>query len=133
MSGPPTFHKGRFITASLFLTTTFPMNGLLGTLAQTLGGSQMDQLAGAIGADSGVVIANDNAPTEVVLAGTVEAIDAVAARHSIDHSTALDRMDAAGATLTTTETAIFEWCETSLAPEFKQISALIRETAPQGC
>lgn len=27
------------------------MNGLLGTLAQTLGGSQMDQLAGAIGAD----------------------------------------------------------------------------------
>ncbi|MEO0559073.1 MAG: DUF937 domain-containing protein [Bacteroidota bacterium] len=28
------------------------MNGLLGTLAQTLGGSQVDQLAGAIGADS---------------------------------------------------------------------------------
>ena len=56
--------------------------------------------------------------------------DAVGARQVIDHETALQRMHASGATLTTTETAIFEWCETSLAPEFKLISSLIREVHP---
>jgi nicotinamidase-related amidase len=55
-------------------------------------------------------------------------VDAVGARHELDHRTALHRMDVAGATLTTTESALFEWCETSMAPEFKQISALVRET-----
>ena len=58
------------------------------------------------------------------------AVDSVAARHDVDHTTALHRMESAGATLTTTETALFEWCETSIAPEFKQISSLIRETGP---
>ncbi len=58
------------------------------------------------------------------------AVDAVGARNEVDHETALQRMHAAGATLSTTETAIFEWCQTSLAPEFKQISSLIRETFP---
>jgi acyl transferase domain-containing protein/NADP-dependent 3-hydroxy acid dehydrogenase YdfG len=37
-----------------------------------------ETLAGLIREHPGVVVANDNAPTEVVLAGTVEAIDAVA-------------------------------------------------------
>ena len=42
--------------------------------------SDATTVAGLIGEDSGVVIANDNAPSEVVLAGAVESIDAVAAK-----------------------------------------------------
>ena len=58
------------------------------------------------------------------------AIDAVGARHDIDYQTALRRMDSCGATLTTTEAALFEWCQQSGTPEFKQISALVRESPP---
>jgi nicotinamidase-related amidase len=60
------------------------------------------------------------------------AADAVAARGAIDHDIALRRMDAGGATLTTTETALFEWCQTAGTPEFKEISKLVRETGPSG-
>jgi nicotinamidase-related amidase len=58
------------------------------------------------------------------------AVDAIGARHEIDYTTALRRMESSGATLTTTEAALFEWCETASAAEFKQISALIRESLP---
>lgn len=60
------------------------------------------------------------------------AADAVAARGALDYKIALRRMDSAGATLTTTEAALFEWCGRSGSPEFKQISQLVRETAPAG-
>jgi nicotinamidase-related amidase len=56
--------------------------------------------------------------------------DAVAARGALDHETALRRMDAAGATLTTTEAALFEWCQAAGTPEFKEISKLVREEGP---
>lgn len=59
------------------------------------------------------------------------AVDATGARHAIDHDTALRRMDAAGATLTTTESALFEWCQAAGTPEFKQISQLVRESEPK--
>jgi nicotinamidase-related amidase len=59
------------------------------------------------------------------------AADAVAARGSLDHEMALRRMDSAGATLTTTEAALFEWCERAGSPEFKKISALVRESPPE--
>lgn len=58
------------------------------------------------------------------------AIDAIGSRHDIDYQTALRRMDSAGATLTTTEAAIFEWCEVAGTPEFKEISRLVREAPP---
>ena len=58
------------------------------------------------------------------------AVDAVGSRQEIDYRTALGRMDSAGATLTTTESALFEWCDVAGTPEFKQISTLVRETAP---
>jgi nicotinamidase-related amidase len=58
------------------------------------------------------------------------AADAVAARGSLDHEMALRRMDSAGATLTTTEATLFEWCERAGSPEFKKISALVRESPP---
>lgn len=56
--------------------------------------------------------------------------DAVGARFDVDYQIALRRMDSAGATLTTTEAALFEWCQQSGTPQFKQISQLVRETAP---
>ena len=59
------------------------------------------------------------------------AADAVAARGIFDHEIALRRMDSSGATLTTIEAALFEWCERAGSPEFKQISQLIRETPPK--
>jgi nicotinamidase-related amidase len=58
------------------------------------------------------------------------AVDAVGSRFEIDCRTALQRMDSAGATLTTTEAAMFEWCEVAGTPEFKEISRLAREPGP---
>jgi nicotinamidase-related amidase len=58
------------------------------------------------------------------------AVDAVGTRQSVDHEIALRRMEAAGVVLTTTETALFEWCRTAGTPEFKRISALVKEKPP---
>jgi nicotinamidase-related amidase len=58
------------------------------------------------------------------------AADAVGSRREIDYRTALGRMDAAGATLTTTEAALFEWCRVAGTPEFRQISQLVKENPP---
>ena len=56
------------------------------------------------------------------------AVDAVGSRFEIDQATALRRMDSAGTVLTTTEAALFEWCDKAGTPEFKQISRVVRET-----
>jgi nicotinamidase-related amidase len=58
------------------------------------------------------------------------AVDACGSRHAIDHSTALRRMESAGVILATTEAAMFEWCGTADAPEFKKVSALAKEVPP---
>jgi nicotinamidase-related amidase len=58
------------------------------------------------------------------------AVDAVGSRFDIDRETALRRMQSSGATLTTTEAAMFEWCERSGTPEFKEISRLVQEKSP---
>lgn len=58
-------------------------------------------------------------------------VDAVGARYATDHETALWRMDSAGIILSTCETAMFEWCRTAEAAEFKAISALAKEKTPE--
>ncbi|MCC7084757.1 MAG: hydrolase [Pirellulales bacterium] len=58
------------------------------------------------------------------------AADAIGSRFKFDYEVALRRMESSGATITTTEAALFEWCEDSKSPQFKQISQLIRESAP---
>ncbi len=58
------------------------------------------------------------------------AVDAVGSRFASDHVTAIRRMESSGITLTTTEAALFEWCETSGAEEFKTISKLVQEKGP---
>ena len=54
------------------------------------------------------------------------AVDAVSARRRLDHDVALDRLKAAGATLTTAEAAILELTRTAQHPAFKTISNLIK-------
>jgi nicotinamidase-related amidase len=58
------------------------------------------------------------------------AVDAVGSRFAIDRETAFRRMDSAGATLTTVEAALWEWCAVAGTPEFKEISRLVRESLP---
>lgn len=53
--------------------------------------------------------------------------DAVASRYSSDQKFALRRLENAGATISTTEAVLFEWCETADRPEFKAISGLVKE------
>lgn len=55
------------------------------------------------------------------------AVDAVASRFVLDHDIALGRLEKAGAILTTSETAVFEWVGGSGHPKFKQVSALVQE------
>ena len=58
------------------------------------------------------------------------AADAVGTRGAIDHEMALRRMESSGATITTTEAALFEWCERAGTDAFRKISALAKESAP---
>lgn len=52
--------------------------------------------------------------------------DAVGSRCRQDHDIALRRMELHGAVLATTESVLFEWCETSTHPSFKAISQIVR-------
>jgi nicotinamidase-related amidase len=53
--------------------------------------------------------------------------DAVASRYAIDQEMALRRLEQAGAIVTTSETAVFEWVGSSSHPQFKAISALVQQ------
>ncbi len=54
-------------------------------------------------------------------------VDAVASRFAVDHDQAIRRLDRAGAVITTSETAVFEWLGGANHPRFKQIIALVQE------
>ena len=53
--------------------------------------------------------------------------DAVGSRFHSDHERALHRMERAGAIVTTSETAVFEWVGTAGTPQFKEISRLVQD------
>jgi nicotinamidase-related amidase len=53
--------------------------------------------------------------------------DAVGSRHKIDWEFGLRRIEHAGAVISTAEAVLFEWVESADRPEFKAISALIKE------
>lgn len=57
--------------------------------------------------------------------------DAVGSRFKVDWEFALRRMDSAGTTITSTEAAMFECCETAEHKAFKQISALAKQERPK--
>jgi nicotinamidase-related amidase len=52
--------------------------------------------------------------------------DAVGSRHQLDYQRALERMQRAGAVVTTVEAALFELLERAGAPEFKAVQGLIK-------
>jgi nicotinamidase-related amidase len=52
--------------------------------------------------------------------------DAVSSRKTLDYETALQRMANSGAVLTTVESVLFELLERAGAPEFKEVSKLIK-------
>jgi nicotinamidase-related amidase len=54
------------------------------------------------------------------------AVDALGARHTLDHETALRRLERAGAVATTVEAAAFEWLGDSTHPQFKAVSKLVQ-------
>ncbi|QDU31193.1 Isochorismatase family protein [Anatilimnocola aggregata] len=58
------------------------------------------------------------------------AVDAISSRSTLDAEIAIRRLDASGVTITTTEATLFEWCETAANPQFKAISALVKEAGP---
>ena len=53
--------------------------------------------------------------------------DAVASRSAIDHERALQRLEKAGAIITTSESAVFEWTQGAGNPRFKEISRLVQD------
>ncbi|WZO96029.1 isochorismatase family protein [Isosphaeraceae bacterium EP7] len=55
------------------------------------------------------------------------AADAVASRHQVDYEFALRRLERAGVVVSTTEAILFEWTESSRHPNFKAISALVKD------
>ena len=54
-------------------------------------------------------------------------VDAIGARYRLDHDTALRRLEQAGAVLTTTEGAAFEWMGGADHARFKEVSRLVQE------
>ncbi len=58
--------------------------------------------------------------------------DAVSGRGEEYRQHALDRMAAAGATITNHESVAFEWAQDKNHPQFKALSALLKEGQPQG-
>jgi nicotinamidase-related amidase len=55
------------------------------------------------------------------------AADSVGSRFAVDQEFALRRLEGAGVILTTAETAVFEWTGGADHPNFKALSALVRE------
>lgn len=53
-------------------------------------------------------------------------VDAVSSRHADSVSVALQRLQAAGAELVTTEMCLFEWLGSAAHPDFKSLSRLIK-------
>jgi nicotinamidase-related amidase len=53
------------------------------------------------------------------------AADATGSRHELDHLRGLERMERAGAVVTTVESALFELLERAGTPEFKTVQKLI--------
>jgi nicotinamidase-related amidase len=60
------------------------------------------------------------------------AADAVGSRFALDHDVALRRLESSGAVITTTEATLFEWCERAGTGQFREISALVKESPPRG-
>jgi nicotinamidase-related amidase len=140
------------LKVKVLATEQYPQ-GLGGTVAELAGrlGAIESKLAFSCAAGDATRAAIENGVQKVLLVGieahvcvqqtaldllsagyrVYVAVDAAGARSALDCQIALRRMESAGATLTTTEAVLFEWCGVAGTPQFKQISALVRENPPQ--
>lgn len=57
-------------------------------------------------------------------------VDAVGSRSPLDHRVGIRRMESSGVLPTTTEAAMFEWCEKAGSDEFKTISKIVQQQSP---
>jgi nicotinamidase-related amidase len=53
-------------------------------------------------------------------------VDATSSRRDMDSQYAVRRMAAAGVVTCTTESIVFEWCDTASSSEFKQLSTMVK-------
>ena len=60
----------------------------------------------------------------------VLAVDAISSRHPQDKEIAIERMTSHGCEVTSTESAIFEWCESASHPQFKALSSIVQQSPP---
>lgn len=140
----------RLIDVPVYATEQYPqgLGRTVSELAELLGDALTKQrFSGSEALDWGSAAALDDDRDQVVVAGMEAHVcvlqtaldlisqgfrvyipaDSVASRNKLDWKLALDRLAASGATVTTTESVLFEWCETSAAAQFKQISQLIKD------
>jgi len=52
--------------------------------------------------------------------------EAVGSRHRLDYERGLERLERAGAVVSTVETVLFEWLGRAGTPEFKEVQALVK-------
>lgn len=57
-------------------------------------------------------------------------IDASGSRSPEDHGIAAQRLRSEGISITTTESVLFEWCQTAAHPQFAEIRKLVMQTGP---
>jgi nicotinamidase-related amidase len=108
--------------------TRFSCAACAGTLQDWLAAGRNKVLA--VGIEAHVCV--QQTVLDLLAAGfrTYVAADAVGSRDPFDREIAVRRLESSGATITTTEAAMFEWCGDSQDPAFKRLSALVRENPP---
>lgn len=108
--------------------TTFHALGAAG-LQDSLAGLQVRHVA-LCGIEAHVCIAQT--ALELVSLGYRVQVpaDGVASRSKFDWEFGLRRLERAGVVVSTVEALLFEWTERSDRPEFRQISALVKEFQP---
>lgn len=121
--GPTTPEIARKLPATLPSKTTFSCCGA-GTFLEELEMLRRPNIV-LVGMETHVCVAQTaldllNAGLHVYLP-----VDALAARGTLDHDTALRRLEQAGAVLTTAEAVAFEWVGDASHPQFKAVSALV--------
>lgn len=106
--------------------STFTCRGCPGFDAATAAGSGLDSIV-LCGLETHVCVAQTALDLLARGATVFLAVDAIAARHAIDHEVALRRLEGAGAIPVTTEAVLFEWCRTAEHPAFQAVRRLVVE------
>jgi len=121
--GPMTADLARRLPPALPAKTAFSCCGAAGFLTELRGLSRPNVVV--TGMEAHVCVAQTT--LDLLEAGYTVflPVDALASRYSIDHDTALRRLERAGAIPTTVEAVAFEWIGDASHPQFKAVSRLV--------